>query len=175
MSNLNRIQAIPKHKAIDLSARMAVCDANYIRILKLVPDFTINTRRSFYLPAVGAQTFPDQYVELMVIEAFRYTSTLSLTMAQPNLISPYYRPPNMLVRMYHDANTAEVVSYQEQWSQKIKLASDKIQLEQHDEKGQKNLFLAEWLHLCMETGLGQSTIFSNARTGSALLFTSKEQ
>jgi len=77
--------------------------------------------------------------------------------------------------MYHDANTAEVVSYQEQWSQKIKLASDKIQLEQHDEKGQKNLFLAEWLHLCMETGLGQSTIVSNARTGSALLFTSKEQ
>src|SRR5262245_10276158 len=97
---------------IDLSARMAVCDGNYIRLLKLLPDLSPAASRVFTLPELGAAASA-QRVVLEVVETFKYTSTVSITLEVPGLASAYYRPPAMLVRLYHDANTAEVTSYQD--------------------------------------------------------------
>ncbi|MDY6982606.1 MAG: DUF1249 domain-containing protein [Pseudomonadota bacterium] len=140
---------------IDLSARMAVCDANYIRLLKLLPDMHAAGRREFMLPQLGDGS---QRVVLEVVESFKYTSTISIVLDVPGLASAYYRPPVMLVRLYHDASTAEVTSYQDERRIRVMYHEDELPRFYPDEKEQVNLFLAEWLALCLETGQGHPVL-----------------
>jgi hypothetical protein len=142
---------------IDLSAAMAVCDANYLRILKLLPVLTLDSQRRIGLP--GTDSNVSALVELRVLENFRYTSTLQISLlGAPNEKAPahpYYRPPVMLVRLYHDACTAEVVSYQDRSTAGFTmLLNDSVEFKP-DEKEQVNQFLAEWLKLCLDFGLGE--------------------
>ena len=163
----------PKRYVVDLSATMAVCDANYIRLLKLMPHFSLDAQRSFTLPTVGdgAPENIAQTVELAVIEAFRYTSTIRIRMgAVAN--STFYHPPCILVRVYHDANTAEVVSFQQEWNNRVTPLPEDAPQFYPDEKEQVNMFLAEWLTLCIETGLDQQKIKLDTRAVSGLLPTS---
>lgn len=145
----------PRRHPIDLSARMAVCDGNYIRLLKLLPDLSAAARREFTLPALGAGA---QHVVLEVVESFKYTSTVSIVLEMPGHASAYYSPPAMLVRLYHDANTAEVISYQ--YERRIRVMYQETELPRFypDEKEQVNLHLAEWLALCLETGQGRHAL-----------------
>ncbi len=139
---------------IDLSARMAVCDGNYIRLLKLLPGLAPSSRRDFTLPELGAEdgSVAPQCVVLEVVESFKYTSTVSIVLEAPESRSAYYRPPAMLVRLYHDANTAEVISYQDERNIRVLYREDELPRYHPDEKEQVNLFLAEWLVLCLEAG-----------------------
>jgi uncharacterized protein len=144
---------------IDLSARMAICDGNYIRLLKLLPDLTPNARREFTLPELGvADAATAQRVALEVVETFKYTSTVSISLEMPGLVSAYYRPPTMLVRLYHDANTAEVTSYQDERRIRVLYEEDELPRYYPDEKEQVNLHLAEWLALCLEAGQGHHVL-----------------
>jgi uncharacterized protein YqiB (DUF1249 family) len=142
---------------IDLSARMAVCDGNYIRLLKLLPDLSPSASRVFTLPELGTAATA-QRVVLEVVETFKYTSTVSITLEVPGLASAYYRPPAMLVRLYHDANTAEVTSYQDERRIRVLYQEDELPRYYPDEKEQVNLFLAEWLALCLEAGQGHHVL-----------------
>jgi uncharacterized protein len=157
---------------IDLSARMAVCDANYIRVLKLLPHFAPAARRVFALPALGAAPTlaSTQQVQLEVTESFKYTSTVSICLVVTPAVSKHYQAPSMLVRLYHDACTAEVVSYQNQ--RRIHVLYDMTETPRYhpDEKEQVNLFLAEWLGLCLESGLwkaGDGPLSQSASQASA--------
>lgn len=143
---------------IDLSARMAVCDANYIRVLKLLPALTLGACRHFALPPLGAVDSPPlvQRVEMDVVERFTYTSTVRLSLHLQGEAQPWYRPPELLVRLYHDASTAEVVSYQDERNLRVLYRDDEIPRYHPDEKEQINLFLADWLILCLDAGLGQA-------------------
>jgi uncharacterized protein len=144
---------------IDLSARMAVCDGNYIRLLKLLPDLTPSARRDFTLPELGAgATAATQRVVLQVVETFKYTSTVSIGLDTSALLSAYYRAPAMLVRLYHDANTAEVISYQDERRIRVLYQEDELPRYYPDEKEQVNLFLADWLALCLEAGQGHHVL-----------------
>jgi uncharacterized protein YqiB (DUF1249 family) len=144
---------------IDLSARMAVCDGNYIRLLKLLPDLMPGARRDFTLPELGTGVDATaQSVVLEVTETFKYTSTVSISLQTPGAPSAYYRPPAMLVRLYHDANTAEVTSYQEERRIRVLYEEDELPRFYPDEKEQVNLFLAEWLALCLEAGQGRHVL-----------------
>jgi Uncharacterized protein conserved in bacteria len=143
---------------------MAVCDANYLRIRKLLPDLSLDTQRRIGLPCGDSATCA--VVELRVLESFRYTTTLHLCMHDAHrsdlnengVAHPYYRPPVMLVRLYHDASTAEVISYQDRSTAGFKtLQADSVEFNP-DEKEQVNQFLAEWLKLCLEQGLGERPI-----------------
>jgi uncharacterized protein YqiB (DUF1249 family) len=138
---------------------MAVCDGNYIRLLKLLPDLTPAARREFTLPELGARDRATaQRVVLDVVETFKYTSTVSIVLEVPGLSSVYYRPPAMLVRLYHDANTAEVISYQDERRIRVMYQEDELPRFYPDEKEQVNLFLAEWLALCLEAGQGHHVL-----------------
>lgn len=142
---------------IDLSARMAVCDGNYIRLLKLLPDLTPSARREFTLPPLGAVPAV-QSVLLEVVETFKYTSTVSIRLNASGHASSYYRPPAMLVRLYHDANTAEVTCYQDERRIRVLYQEDELPQYYPDEKEQVNLFLADWLALCLEAGQGHHAL-----------------
>lgn len=156
---------------IDLSATMAVCDANYIRILKLFPDFSQEASRVFALPALGEDDPLEtgHLVMLEIIETFKYTSTLSIRLSLPQAMGDYYRPPVMLVRLYHDANTAEVVSYQNQRDTRNLYSVDEVPRYYPDEKDQINLFLAEWLTLCLDSGLGMVDMRSAPPAAAGLI------
>lgn len=140
---------------LDLITAMAVCDGNYIRILKLLPGFSLGQRRVFALPALGSGSGLEHQVLLHVVERFRYTSTVSLQVCISAPASDYYQPPLMLVRLYHDACTAEVVSYQQQGAFHVRALPGDGPEFSRDEKQQVNALLAEWLTLCLAEGLGR--------------------
>jgi uncharacterized protein YqiB (DUF1249 family) len=141
---------------IDLSGNMAVCDANYIRLLKLLPDFALHTTREISLAAPGPDTIDSGHLVVMhVEECQRYTSSVSIQLHLQGVSTLFYRPPVIRVRLYHDANTAEVVSYQEQGSFHLRSHPGNGPEFTPDEKQQVNIFLAEWLTLCMQHGLGR--------------------
>lgn len=149
-----------KAYTIDLSEQMAVCDANYIRLLKLLGKTRAqNTKRVINLPQLGRTDTPEQItVSLEVLEDFKYTSTIVVRQlaatADAKSESFYYNAPEMVVRVYHDAKTAEVVSFQNHKYFKAIYSVPNQYMYQRDEKEQLNLFLAEWLNMCINEGLG---------------------
>jgi len=171
---------------IDLSRQMADCDANFIRLLKLMPaleSFRIKQlqsacagsakRHEEAVPARwSADTPPERCerefvisspcepgcearVRISVVEVFAYTSTLAIT--QMNRISDWVEPPAMLVRMYHDAATAEAVAYQGHRAFLARYALPNPAMYHQDEKRQINEFLGEWLRLCLQAGRSVNT------------------
>lgn len=174
---------------IDLSRQMADCDANYIRLLKLMPElesFRTTCLESLASTASGGnheQSVPDfrardfytvgaagseadctrefviaspvgegeeVRVRISTVEVFRYTSTLEIV--QLTRVSRWVDPPAILVRLYHDAVTAEAVAYQGHKSFLAKYATPNSKMYHQDEKRQINEFLGEWLNLCIQAG-----------------------
>jgi len=148
---------------IDLIRQMADCDANFIRLLKLMPELESFRERSFQLD----QACPDgvyerefvlstphsddeERVRISVLEVFRYTTTLSIT--QLTQVSDWIDPPSIIVRVYHDASTAEALSYQGHKALLAKYAIPNPTMYHQDEKRQINEFLGEWLNLCLQAG-----------------------
>ncbi len=145
-----------KAYTIDLSEQMAVCDANYIRLLKLLGNTRTLTRRMVSLPYPGEKGLSEQVcVCLEVLEEFKYTSTISIRqqLKGNESLPDHYTSPEMIVRVYHDAKTAEVTSYQHHRYFKAIYPVPNQFMYQSDEKEQLNLFLSEWLTLCIEEGL----------------------
>ncbi|NNE37788.1 MAG: DUF1249 domain-containing protein [Gammaproteobacteria bacterium] len=145
---------------IDLSEQMAVCDANYIRLLKLLGKMKAPGSRTVELPQLGNGCSKGQIsVNLEVLEDFKYTSTISIRQMLANdVISTqenraHYNAPEMIIRVYHDAKTAEVTSYQNHRHFKAIYPVPNQFMYHSDEKEQLNLFLAEWLNLCINEGL----------------------
>ena len=122
------------------------------------------------LPTAGGAADENiaQSVDLLVIEAFKYTSTISIRMGGISS-GAFYRPPCILVRVYHDANTAEVISFQEDWNNRVTPLPEDAPLFYPDEKEQVNMFLVEWLTLCIETGLDRTAIRLDSRVEPGLL------
>ncbi len=143
--------------SIDLIRQMAECDANYIRLLKLIPKLRTYRFGSDDTGKVAEFCVSDQHndqhrvtVEIFLIEAFKYTTTLEI-IQRPGA-HKWFSNPTIQVRVYHDANTAEVVAYQNHKNIQAKYRQPNPQMYQTDEKVQINRFLGEWLAHCLETG-----------------------
>lgn len=157
--------ALHRRSPVDLRTRLAVCDANYGRLLKLLPEFSEGFTRTVLLPAVSEQTMEASHsLKFTVREAFRYTSTVSLLLRVEEHIPDWYHSPHLTVRLYHDAGTAEVISYQDQSSFKAVYNEDDAPRFTRDEKMQINQFLAELLALCLEGGMSYLTLPACLRT-----------
>ena len=108
--------------------------------------------RTILIP--GSEDRPGMYVQLTMKEHFRYTTELEVTQLRPGP-EGHYRTPGMIVRLYHDAKTAEVISYQQQrlhWH----LPMEHLDGGWHElsrEKMQLNTFLGEWLAVCLNYGV----------------------
>lgn len=171
--------------SIDLIKQMAVCDANYILLLKLLPQLQVYLDKSFDELVANSETdtiessifsrikngepekilegtvrkfciadIEDQQqkvtVEIKIVEAFKYTTTLEIV--QRPEFKTWMTNPSMLVRVYHDANTAEVVSYQGHRNLKPRYSLPNPKMYHADEKMQVNQFLGEWLSHCLQVG-----------------------
>lgn len=152
-----------RNYSVDLIKQMAVCDANYIRLLKLIPELRTyrssaawdaelepDFRLAEFVVADNHDGRGDTVVEVRLVETFKYTTTLDIS--QRPAAGNWLTNPTMQVRIYHDACTAEVTSYQNHRNFKPHYSQPNPRMYQRDEKIQVNRFLGEWLTLCLRAG-----------------------
>ncbi len=130
-----------------LPTLLAVCEVNYARLLRLLPDCdTLDLSYSFSINKhLGYR--------ITIIDSSRYTSTLEF--AQLNEAVPPYLCPEMKVRLYHDAQMAEVLHSQNIGAIRPSYAYPNKNMHQKNEKEMVNRFLAEWLHFCLQNSTKQ--------------------
>lgn len=165
MSNLAR-----KYQ-LSLSSLMNLCDVNYMLMLKILANKEcVGEQRSFFISDFLSYT-------VTIKEVTRYTSLVSISqdvnlgIAKNNTgkdsnqttrlssnLAKLFRPA-MVIRLYHDARMAEVISSQDIRQVKPRYDYPNSNMHQPDEKHQINLFLNEWLQLCLRLGQVKLTLF----------------
>lgn len=137
----------------NLSALMSLCDVNYMLLVKLLADKEkVGEKRSFYI-----SDFLSYSVE--VNEVTRYTSLVTMTQ-ELNITGQVidFLKPKMVIRLYHDARMAEVISNQDVRNIKPRYEYPNKAMHLPDEKQQMNIFLKEWLQLSLQLGKAQVTV-----------------
>jgi uncharacterized protein YqiB (DUF1249 family) len=142
----------PGVRARDLPALMELYELNYIQLRQLVPDLDAIQDNSVSR-AEGALR-----LHLTVCERCKYTTTLHLTY-QFSDEGGEFPAPDLTVRMYHDAQVAEVMSRGGTRGRRD-TGYDRFRHQYSIEaKWQANRFLHKWLGYCLRQGHG----FSPAR------------
>jgi uncharacterized protein len=133
--------AVKKRYRVDLAADLAECEANYLRLQRLLPG------NQFPGQAWDRHTFEvgaNLQLHIEVTERSPYTTTLEIS--QPPTAIPTVAP-RLTVRVYHDARLAEVVAF----------TSRRRILPRYDYPNSAmyqpwNRFLGEWLSHCLQHG-----------------------
>ncbi len=132
---------------VDLPALQATCAVNYRQLLRLLPQLhgALPVRRV----ALGSGGPPWGVLRLETLEASPYTSLVRVVQeAGPS----WSGGPELVVRVYHDARLAEVISARNTGHLQGVYPWPNPQMYQPDEKQQLNQFLGEWLRHCMAFG-----------------------
>ena len=162
---------------VDLRELQALCAANYVRVLRLFPEYEGRNARQF---CVGTAR-----VRIDVIERTRYTTVFRLQClraaadveagAAPAAGAEWLAPLRIDARAYHDAGLLEVIDFagadreappsgsiNEPINEPVKspvkqrlpgrYAYPNPAMHQRDEKRQQNRFLAAWLSHCLHHG-----------------------
>ena len=137
--------AKPRYR-VDLARQMADCEANYARIVKLLPGLDSQDCWQ-YTVQVGSQS---QSVSIKVVERAKYTTTVDI--AQRGPVHEWEEPPQLQVRLYHDAKLAEVLQWHQHKRMQVRYDYPNEKMFQADEKAQFNQFLGEWLNHCLIYG-----------------------
>lgn len=129
----------------DLPALMELYELNYIQLRRLVPDLDA-IRDSSVSRVLGALK-----LHLDVRERCPYTTTLNLTY-HFNDSDDDLQAPDLMVRLYHDAQVAEVVSCGRPRNGR---GAGSRQFDHRcsiEEKWRVNRFLHKWLGYCLRQG-----------------------
>ncbi|MCK7596373.1 DUF1249 domain-containing protein [Microbulbifer sp. CAU 1566] len=147
----SQIRTIAKERfRVDLPTYHADCDANYLRLCKLMPELASNQSWRYQMP--------DGTLEVAVLERSRYTTEVSLQSSAPESGSKdknWLAPPPITVRLYHDARMAEVVAVDGQGpigGDGLNFSYPNPAMHSEDERQQVNRFLSEWLAHCLANG-----------------------
>lgn len=136
----------------NLSSLMNLCEVNYMMLLRLLADKEE--------AGESCQFFISDFLSYRIVvnEVTRYTSLI--TMSQDAVVHgcklSQFMSPKMVIRLYHDARMAEVISNQDVRQVKPRYQYPNTKMHLPDEKQQINLFLKEWLQLSLQ--LGQVTL-----------------
>ena len=138
---------------------MAECDANYLRLIKLLPAIDTCDER-----VVGLGLGDDgPQVRFEVIQRSRYTSVVQIEqLGHPD---GHVDEVSIRVRLYHDARSAEVIEIQKQRRFEPVYDYPNPQMRARDEKAQVNKYLSEFLANCLSHGVSRAPI----RLSGALL------
>lgn len=139
----------------DLTRQMSTCEANYARILKLMPDLDSCDQRQYQVSWPEHQA----HLRLEVEERFKYTSTLLISHSYGEG-SPWLEMPGLVVRLYHDAGMAEVICMQRRKQLFGSYPYPNRAMHHPDEKVQLNEYLGEWLTECLTHGHSTEPVFS---------------
>lgn len=140
------MQSHRKKYVPDLKRQMADCEANFLRLYKLMPNLDSSDECCFMV----AWKHHEVRVSIRVEERFAYTSTLTIEQEVPS--SSWLQMPVLVVRLYHDARLAEVICRKQRRQFKGYYPYPNEQMHHPDEKAQLNRYLAEWLSHCLAQG-----------------------
>ncbi|KZN52581.1 DUF1249 domain-containing protein [Pseudoalteromonas luteoviolacea] len=128
------VQSLPKY--------ITLCERNYLRALKVLPEETVGSSRQI---KIGSMDF---FISVDCVA--KYTTDIKIT--QQHSLSSHLGQFELAVRLYHDAKVAEV--YQHNYHQRVKPSYRYPNPGMHhkDEKYQLNAFLGDWLLACVENG-----------------------
>lgn len=144
----------PRYR-VDLSHLQAVCEANYLRLCRMMPGMSVQDEVSIIVDADDGQ---QQRLIMRVLERCRYTTTLQLIHERRQ---DWLAPPSMEIRLYHDAGMAEVVAAYNRRRFRGVYPYPNEQMLQPDEKTQLNTFLGEWLGYCQRHGQSAHPVVIN--------------
>tara|TARA_R100000306_G_scaffold62333_1_gene68714 strand:+ start:8408 stop:8875 length:468 start_codon:yes stop_codon:yes gene_type:complete len=149
---------LKKRYTPDIAELGATCEANYLRLSKLRPAELDSVDTLHY--ELFAEGHYLGVIKLSLTERSRYTDTILLE--QTHAAGRWLNDPHMLVRIYHDASMAEVISAQGHL--RIDGFNDYPNDNMHlpDEKSQLNKFLAEWLSICLRYGHRKNSLDDQA-------------
>ncbi|MBR9827825.1 MAG: DUF1249 domain-containing protein [Oceanospirillales bacterium] len=139
----------------DLKRQMAQGEANYMRLLKLLPDLDHCDQREFQVEVDSLRV----RVRLTVDERFTYTTSVVVSQQYENA-SAWLESPQLVVRMYHDARVAEVICTRQRRQLAGVYPYPNAHMRQPDEKAQLNVFLGEWLSHCLAHGQMLEEVFA---------------
>ncbi|MHC9511272.1 DUF1249 domain-containing protein [Kangiella sp. M94] len=135
----------------DLKEFMALCASNYLKLNKLIGSAGESLCHEFDGIYLSVEKQPD--VTITLEQMSRYTATYRLSQYCDSS-APYAAAVNreFLVRLYHDAQMAEVLSGLNEGMLPPVYIYPNIEMKQPDEKLQLNRFLGEWLNFCLQFG-----------------------
>jgi uncharacterized protein YqiB (DUF1249 family) len=141
---------LKKKYTIDLAGQMAECEANYARIMKLLPDFEETDQRLLAVELPDGE--PVEFC-IEVKERCKYTTMVDISQFQSSIDTPPWTvAPFFSLRIYHDAQMAEVVAYDRHRGVRPSYEYPNDKMYHRDEKVQLNTFLGEWLSHCLKYG-----------------------
>ena len=132
-------------RARDLPALMELYELNYIQLRRLVPELDAIADHSISKVEGGLDLY------LSVRERSRYTTTINLSYAfsedgDARLV------PDVVVRVYHDAQVAEVLSHSSRCDSRDAEYDRSRTRYSLQTKWQVNRFLNKWLAYCLRQG-----------------------
>ena len=136
----------------DISKHAALCEANYVRLQRLLKN--ADEPRYEFSWVDNHENQID--VDIDIVERFKYTTTLQLTKTLHSVPKPLSQV-ELTVRLYSDARMAEVVTFCQgkQLAGVYRYPND--QMYQVDEKEQANHYLAEWLSHLLSHGVARNS------------------
>jgi uncharacterized protein YqiB (DUF1249 family) len=135
---------------LDLSGLHAQCEANYARLIQLLPDINTIDRHEFDINTSHDNNNSSARICIDVVERCKYTTML--TVYQSSASVNWVPAPKFDVRIYHDAAMAEVIGFRAHRKVLAKYEYPNEAMHHQDEKHQLNCFLGEWLGHCMQLG-----------------------
>lgn len=122
----------------NVSAFISLCGRNYAHILKWLPD-DVDINTSWVIDGQFGQ------LNVKLLENTRYTQLVEISRCLPKQIPVV--TPKVTVRIYHDAQLAEVLTSQQIYRLKAVYDYPNMHMHQTDEKYQVNAFLEEVLKI----------------------------
>jgi uncharacterized protein len=146
-----------RYPPVDLQGHLGQCEVNYHRCLELMPGCRAD--RTEWSLAVDAKSFVE--VDVAVHELATHTTTVDIRLRYRDAI--YLQPPRLRVRLYHDAQLAEVVGWnrERQWLPRYPYPNKNMY--QRDEKLSLNRFLGDLLVHCRKLGMVANPICESIR------------
>ena len=149
MVKTSRRTILPNFRTGHLPGLAELYELNYIQLRRLVADFDLIPDASVSR-AKGALD-----LHLAVLDRARYTTTLRLTY-RFNDESGSYPAPDAIIRLYHDAQSAEVISHSRRRGRKHAEYDRSYHHYPMPMKWEANRFLQKWLAYCLIQGHGYS-------------------
>lgn len=122
----------------NVSNFLALCGRNYAHILRWLPD-NVSLNESWLVEGVFG------VLSVSLTENTKYTQLIEITRTLPN--NPFIVSPSATVRIYHDAQLAEVLTSQQIYRLQPVYDYPNIKMHQADEKYQINAFLEDLLKI----------------------------
>lgn len=172
LSRLFCVRARRNNYRFDIKQMNAECEANYIRLTRLLPaiageleEVRAGTLNDICLDELCRELIVDMpeqgaiQLKIEIVELCRYTTRLRLqtkplfeNQSSAIVQAVLNAALEMEVRMYHDVRMAEVIEFSGHQAIRASYAYPNTTMFQPDEKTQQNHFLSEVLSLVLQRG-----------------------